>query len=136
MHICIGAVFVWGKNTFGQLGTGLPNEDYSINQPVKLCPLKNLHVKHVECGDDFSVFLLKVSDAQNGTYLTLRGVYSRVPLIYPSPIKTSIFFSTKKKSEISEEKSFKTELIIIRKNCNLIFKLLSCNSLDPSLNQV
>jgi alpha-tubulin suppressor-like RCC1 family protein len=46
-----GKVFVWGNNTFGQLGTGsLKN----VNEPVELEHLIRDKVVDISCGDNYS----------------------------------------------------------------------------------
>lgn len=49
-----GAVFGWGKNTFGQLGL---NDQQSKSYPTALKTLRSLGVRYIACGDDFTVFL-------------------------------------------------------------------------------
>ncbi|XP_053673272.1 probable E3 ubiquitin-protein ligase HERC4 [Anopheles nili] len=49
-----GAIFGWGKNTFGQLGL---NDLNSRCHPTQLRTLRSLGVRYISCGDDFSVFL-------------------------------------------------------------------------------
>ncbi|GAB0092566.1 probable E3 ubiquitin-protein ligase HERC4 [Sergentomyia squamirostris] len=49
-----GAVFTWGKNNFGQLGL---NDDTHHSFPQQIRALRSLGVRHIACGDDFSVFL-------------------------------------------------------------------------------
>uniref|UniRef100_A0A182JTG2 HECT domain-containing protein n=1 Tax=Anopheles christyi TaxID=43041 RepID=A0A182JTG2_9DIPT len=49
-----GAIFGWGKNTFGQLGL---NDQNSRCYPTQLRTLRSLGVRYISCGDDFSVFL-------------------------------------------------------------------------------
>ncbi|XP_055608814.1 probable E3 ubiquitin-protein ligase HERC4 isoform X2 [Uranotaenia lowii] len=49
-----GAIFGWGKNTFGQLGL---NDLNSRQYPTQLKTLRSLGVRFISCGDDFSVFL-------------------------------------------------------------------------------
>uniref|UniRef100_A0A182M4V1 HECT domain-containing protein n=1 Tax=Anopheles culicifacies TaxID=139723 RepID=A0A182M4V1_9DIPT len=49
-----GAIFGWGKNTFGQLGL---NDLNSRCYPTQLRTLRSLGVRYISCGDDFSVFL-------------------------------------------------------------------------------
>lgn len=49
-----GAVFGWGKNIDGQLGV---NDEQSKCYPTQLKTLRNLGVRYISCGDDFSVFL-------------------------------------------------------------------------------
>ena len=46
-----GRVFVWGNNTFGQLGTGsLKN----VNEPVELEQLTRNRIVDISCGDNYS----------------------------------------------------------------------------------
>ncbi|XP_074114666.1 HECT and RLD domain containing E3 ubiquitin ligase 4 isoform X1 [Cotesia typhae] len=49
-----GAIYAWGRNTFGQLGV---NCTQSSSLPCQLRTLRNSKVKHVACGEDFSAFL-------------------------------------------------------------------------------
>lgn len=49
-----GAVFGWGKNTFGQLGIG-SEENHCY--PVQLKTLRSIGVRHISAGEDFTVFL-------------------------------------------------------------------------------
>lgn len=49
-----GAVFGWGKNTFGQLGVGDENPRY---YPQQLKTLRSIGVRKVFAGEDFSIFL-------------------------------------------------------------------------------
>lgn len=49
-----GAVFGWGKNTFGQLGV---SDDNSRFYPAHLKTLRSVGVRHISAGEDFSVFL-------------------------------------------------------------------------------
>lgn len=49
-----GAVFAWGKNTYGQLGV----QDYDAHSfPTQLRSLRSIGVKFIACGDDFTMFL-------------------------------------------------------------------------------
>lgn len=49
-----GAVFAWGKNTFGQLGV----HDYEPHlHPTQLRSLRSIGVRYVAAGDDFTTFL-------------------------------------------------------------------------------
>ncbi|XP_014250141.1 probable E3 ubiquitin-protein ligase HERC4 isoform X2 [Cimex lectularius] len=57
-----GAVYGWGKNTFGQLGL---NSDVDHIYPCQLKTLRSIKVKYISCGEDFSVFL-----TQDGGVLT------------------------------------------------------------------
>lgn len=49
-----GAVFGWGKNSCGQLGV---NDTDNRDLPCQLRSLRNIRVRYVACGDDFSAFL-------------------------------------------------------------------------------
>lgn len=49
-----GAVFGFGKNTFGQLGVGDENHRF---YPTQLKTLRSIGVRKVAAGEDFSVFL-------------------------------------------------------------------------------
>lgn len=49
-----GAVFGWGKNTFGQLGIGDENPRH---YPTQLKTLRSIGVRKISAGEDFSVFL-------------------------------------------------------------------------------
>lgn len=49
-----GAVFGWGKNIFGQLGI---NDEIDKSYPVQLKTVRNIKVRYIACGEDFSVFL-------------------------------------------------------------------------------
>ncbi|XP_058461003.1 probable E3 ubiquitin-protein ligase HERC4 isoform X2 [Malaya genurostris] len=72
-----GAIFGWGKNTFGQLGL---NDLNSRCYPTQLKTLRSLGVKYISCGDDFSVFLTQeggVFTCGAGTFGQLgHGTYS------------------------------------------------------------
>lgn len=54
----LGAVFGWGKNTFGQLGL---NDTQDRNLPCQLQTLQNAKICYAACGEEFSVFLTVVS---------------------------------------------------------------------------
>lgn len=54
----IGAVFGWGKNTFGQLGL---NDTQDRNLPCQLQTLQNAKICYAACGEEFSAFLTVVS---------------------------------------------------------------------------
>ncbi|CAG9769467.1 unnamed protein product [Ceutorhynchus assimilis] len=49
-----GAVFGWGKNTRGQLGI---NDMENKMFPTQLRTLRNLKIRYVACGEEFSAFL-------------------------------------------------------------------------------
>lgn len=52
-----GAVYGWGRNTFGQLGMNDMSNRYI---PCLLKTLRNAKMKYVSCGEEFSVFLTMV----------------------------------------------------------------------------
>lgn len=66
-----GAVFAWGKNTFGQLGL---NNDASQVYPCNLKTLKNVKVSYISCGEDYSVFLTK----DGGVFTCGSGSYGQL----------------------------------------------------------
>jgi len=49
-----GAVFGWGKNTYGQLGLNSETDHFF---PAQLKTMRSIRVKYIACGEDFSVFL-------------------------------------------------------------------------------
>ncbi|CAG9828985.1 unnamed protein product [Diabrotica balteata] len=49
-----GAVFGWGKNTHGQLGI---NHNENKMFPEHLKTLRNIRVRYIACGEEFSMFL-------------------------------------------------------------------------------
>lgn len=53
-----GAIFAWGRNTFGQLGL---NDTEQRNVPYQLRTLRNAKVCYAACGEEFSVFLTLVN---------------------------------------------------------------------------
>lgn len=54
----IGAVFSWGRNTFGQLGL---NDTQQRSLPCQLRTLRNSKVCYAACGEEFSMFLTMVN---------------------------------------------------------------------------
>lgn len=54
----IGAVFAWGRNTFGQLGL---DDMQNRNMPCQLRFLRDSRVCYAACGEEFSVFLTMVN---------------------------------------------------------------------------
>uniref|UniRef100_A0A1B6DL92 HECT domain-containing protein n=1 Tax=Clastoptera arizonana TaxID=38151 RepID=A0A1B6DL92_9HEMI len=60
-----GAVYGWGKNSFGQLGL---NNEIDQEFPAQLRTLRTIRVKYIACGEDFSVFL-----TQDGGVFTCGG---------------------------------------------------------------
>ncbi|XP_065086376.1 probable E3 ubiquitin-protein ligase HERC4 isoform X2 [Ochlerotatus camptorhynchus] len=66
-----GAIFGWGKNTFGQLGL---NDLVSRCYPHQLKTLRNLGVRYISCGDDFSVFLTQ----EGGVFTCGAGTFGQL----------------------------------------------------------
>ncbi|XP_076648302.1 HECT and RLD domain containing E3 ubiquitin ligase 4 [Halictus rubicundus] len=66
-----GAVFGWGKNTFGQLGL---NDTQDRNVPCQLKTLQNTKVCYAACGEDFSVFLT----IDGGVFTCGAGMYGQL----------------------------------------------------------
>lgn len=57
-YLFAGAVFSWGRNTFGQLGL-IDTQQRSL--PCQLRTLRNSKVCYAACGENFSVFLTLVN---------------------------------------------------------------------------
>ncbi|KAK5650940.1 hypothetical protein RI129_001969 [Pyrocoelia pectoralis] len=66
-----GAVFGWGKNSRGQLGL---NDTLSKSFPVQLRTLRNIRVRYIECGDEFSTFLT----LDGGVFSCGAGMYGQL----------------------------------------------------------
>ncbi|KAG7211831.1 hypothetical protein KM043_011056 [Ampulex compressa] len=66
-----GAVFGWGKNTFGQLGL---NDMQSRKLPCQLRTLRNARVCFATCGEEFSVFLT----LDGGVFTCGAGTYGQL----------------------------------------------------------
>nr|XP_012137181.1 PREDICTED: probable E3 ubiquitin-protein ligase HERC4 isoform X1 [Megachile rotundata] len=66
-----GAVFGWGKNTFGQLGL---NDTRNRNLPRQLQTLQNAKVCYAACGEEFSVFLT----VDGGVFTCGAGMYGQL----------------------------------------------------------
>ncbi|XP_012283893.1 probable E3 ubiquitin-protein ligase HERC4 isoform X2 [Orussus abietinus] len=66
-----GAVFAWGKNSFGQLGL---NDTVNRSHPVHLRTMRNSKVCYVACGEDFSVFLTM----DGGVFSCGAGMYGQL----------------------------------------------------------
>ncbi|XP_011505541.1 PREDICTED: probable E3 ubiquitin-protein ligase HERC4 [Ceratosolen solmsi marchali] len=66
-----GAVFGWGKNTFGQLGMNDFTDKYV---PYLLKTLRNARVKYVACGEEFTVFLTM----DGGVFTCGAGMYGQL----------------------------------------------------------
>ncbi|XP_021697448.1 probable E3 ubiquitin-protein ligase HERC4 isoform X1 [Aedes aegypti] len=66
-----GAIFGWGKNTFGQLGL---NDLVSRCFPQQLKTLRNLGVRYISCGDDFSAFLTQ----EGGVFTCGAGTFGQL----------------------------------------------------------
>lgn len=66
-----GAVFGWGKNTFGQLGV---SDEQSRFYPAHLKTLRSIGVRHISAGEDFSVFLT----SDGGVFTCGCGTYGQL----------------------------------------------------------
>ncbi|XP_053977184.1 probable E3 ubiquitin-protein ligase HERC4 isoform X1 [Hylaeus volcanicus] len=66
-----GAIFGWGKNTFGQLGL---NDTQNRNTPCQLQTLQNAKVCYAACGEEFSVFLT----LDGGVFTCGAGMYGQL----------------------------------------------------------
>lgn len=66
-----GAVFGWGKNTFGQLGL---NDTQDRNLPCQLQTLQNAKICYAACGEEFSVFLT----VDGGVFTCGAGMYGQL----------------------------------------------------------
>lgn len=66
-----GAVFGWGKNSSGQLGL---NDTLSKSFPVQLRTLRNIRVRYIACGDEFSTFLT----LDGGVFSCGAGMYGQL----------------------------------------------------------
>ncbi|XP_012252634.2 probable E3 ubiquitin-protein ligase HERC4 isoform X1 [Athalia rosae] len=66
-----GAVFGWGRNTYGQLGL---NDTQGRGLPCQLRTLRNVKVRFVTCGEDFSVFLTM----DGGVFTCGAGMYGQL----------------------------------------------------------
>lgn len=63
-------MFGWGRNTFGQLGL---NDTRSRGLPCQLRTLRNIKVRYVTCGEDFSAFLTMVRTYDSNYFLSNAG---------------------------------------------------------------
>ncbi|XP_068967213.1 probable E3 ubiquitin-protein ligase HERC4 [Bombus flavifrons] len=66
-----GAIFGWGKNTFGQLGL---NDTQNRNLPYQLQTLRNAKICYAACGEEFSVFLT----VDGGVFTCGAGMYGQL----------------------------------------------------------
>lgn len=66
-----GALFAWGLNSFGQLGT---NDKNDRSLPTALKPLRSQRIKHVCCGDNHSAALT----ADGGVFTFGSGTYGQL----------------------------------------------------------
>ncbi|XP_032669055.1 probable E3 ubiquitin-protein ligase HERC4 isoform X2 [Odontomachus brunneus] len=66
-----GAIFAWGRNTFGQLGL---DDMQNRNVPCQLRFLRNSRVCHAACGEEFSVFLTM----DGGVFTCGAGMYGQL----------------------------------------------------------
>ncbi|KAL1509492.1 hypothetical protein ABEB36_004214 [Hypothenemus hampei] len=66
-----GAVYGWGKNTRGQLGL---NDVENKMFPTQLRTLRNLRVRYIACGEEFSAFLT----LDGGVFTCGAGMYGQL----------------------------------------------------------
>ncbi|XP_046611167.1 probable E3 ubiquitin-protein ligase HERC4 isoform X2 [Neodiprion virginianus] len=66
-----GAVFSWGRNIYGQLGL---NDTRGRGLPSQLRTLRNIKVRYVSCGEDFSIFLTM----DGGVFSCGAGMYGQL----------------------------------------------------------
>ncbi|XP_011688741.1 PREDICTED: probable E3 ubiquitin-protein ligase HERC4 isoform X3 [Wasmannia auropunctata] len=66
-----GAVFAWGRNTFGQLGL---NDTQQRGLPCQLRTLRNSKVCYAACGEEFSAFLT----LDGGVFTCGAGMYGQL----------------------------------------------------------
>ncbi|CAH0559582.1 unnamed protein product [Brassicogethes aeneus] len=66
-----GAVFGWGKNTKGQLGI---NDVENKKFPQQLRTLRNIRVRFIACGEEFSMFLT----SDGGVFTCGSGMYGQL----------------------------------------------------------
>ncbi|KAK0090592.1 hypothetical protein PV325_010558 [Microctonus aethiopoides] len=67
-----GAIYAWGRNTFGQLG--INNIECNISRPCQLRTVRNAKVRYVSCGEDFSAFLTM----DGGVFTCGAGMYGQL----------------------------------------------------------
>lgn len=70
-YILLGAIYGWGKNTYGQLGL---NDEENKLHPTQLKTLRSIRVKYIACGEDFSAFL----SADGGVFTCGAGMYGQL----------------------------------------------------------
>uniref|UniRef100_T1IPE6 HECT domain-containing protein n=1 Tax=Strigamia maritima TaxID=126957 RepID=T1IPE6_STRMM len=66
-----GAVFSWGKNTFGQLGL---NDELNREYPTLLRTLRSHKIKYISCGEDHTATLTK----EGGVFTFGAGMYGQL----------------------------------------------------------
>ncbi|KAH1021754.1 hypothetical protein HUJ04_011239 [Dendroctonus ponderosae] len=66
-----GAVYGWGKNTRGQLGV---NDTENKMFPTQLRTMRNLRVRYIACGEEFSAFLT----LDGGVFTCGAGMYGQL----------------------------------------------------------
>lgn len=71
LNILSGAIYGWGKNTYGQLGL---NDEINKFYPTQLKTLRSIRVKYIACGEDFSAFL----SADGGVFTCGAGMYGQL----------------------------------------------------------
>ncbi|XP_015126576.1 probable E3 ubiquitin-protein ligase HERC4 isoform X2 [Diachasma alloeum] len=66
-----GAIYAWGRNTFGQLGVPLTG---NVHYPCQLRTLRSTRVRYVSCGEDFTAFLT----IDGGVFTCGAGMYGQL----------------------------------------------------------
>ncbi|GAB1598948.1 probable E3 ubiquitin-protein ligase HERC4 isoform X1 [Argonauta hians] len=66
-----GAIFGWGRNSFGQLGL---NDEIDRNSPTFCKPLKNQRLKYISCGENHTAALTQ----EGGVYTFGAGGYGQL----------------------------------------------------------
>lgn len=68
---CLGAVYSWGRNTFGQLGL---NDDVDRSLPTHLKALRSQRVRYISCGENHTVILTQ----DGGVFTFGAGTYGQL----------------------------------------------------------
>ncbi|XP_011296686.1 probable E3 ubiquitin-protein ligase HERC4 isoform X3 [Fopius arisanus] len=66
-----GAIYVWGRNTFGQLGIAITG---NLHYPHQLRTLRSTRIRYVSCGEDFTAFLT----IDGGVFTCGAGMYGQL----------------------------------------------------------
>ncbi|XP_063982429.1 probable E3 ubiquitin-protein ligase HERC4 [Diachasmimorpha longicaudata] len=66
-----GAIYAWGRNTFGQLGIPVPG---NVHYPHQLRTLRSTKVRYISCGENFTAFLT----IDGGVFTCGAGMYGQL----------------------------------------------------------